>query len=267
MRPRSRTQASASAPACSCVPGRRGAAAPRLPRPAHQAVAADVLDEVLERPAAVALGVLDLGADLGERLALPGHLERREVPAGVAGHLPGIEVRRPVAYRAAHRLGCRSRPRRAPPAAGAAAPGRPVAAGPRPDGSWCSAGWSEPCRARRRAPPTARPRVPGRHQAFRRRQLRRLTARGRRQQTSPPSDPPARSSFLTLGPSLSSRRPTRPDSAQISARIGEDRVPDRLMVLDVAGAAAEVAVERLERSSPRDRRAPTGVRASRSSST
>jgi hypothetical protein len=49
----------------------------------------------------VARGILDLFADLPERLALPCHPDRREVPLRVARHAGGFEVRGLVACTAA----------------------------------------------------------------------------------------------------------------------------------------------------------------------
>ena len=45
-------------------------------------------------------------------------------------------------------------------------------------------------------------------------------------------------------------------SDKVALRIGQDHVAHRLVIFDVAGAAAEMAVERLARWSSRDRRAP-----------
>jgi hypothetical protein len=51
-----------------------------------------VVDEIGERSATVAGRVLDLDADVVERLALPAHLEGCKVPLRVAGHACGIEI-------------------------------------------------------------------------------------------------------------------------------------------------------------------------------
>src|SRR5258708_29057920 len=56
--------------------GSGGAAEAGLPCPTDQRVGTDVMDKVLGFPAAVTGGILDLRADLGERLALPCHLAR-----------------------------------------------------------------------------------------------------------------------------------------------------------------------------------------------
>jgi hypothetical protein len=45
-----------------------------------------------KRPAAVALGVLDLGADLGGRPAVPGHLDRGKAPLRMARHMGAVVV-------------------------------------------------------------------------------------------------------------------------------------------------------------------------------
>src|SRR5262245_55951231 len=55
---------------------------PGRPGPADQTVDSDVMHERFQRPAAVALGILDLRADLTKRLAFPGHFARCEVPVG-----------------------------------------------------------------------------------------------------------------------------------------------------------------------------------------
>jgi hypothetical protein len=47
--------------------------------------------------------IFDLRADFAERLVLPGHLSRRQVPMRVAGDAGGIEVGILVACGAAHR--------------------------------------------------------------------------------------------------------------------------------------------------------------------
>src|SRR5205814_118053 len=96
-------QAWTSAPAMFCVPG-----AGWRPKPGAQAqptsvFRADMMYEVFGTPAAVALRVLDLGADLANRLSLPRHLDRREVPFGVAGHASRLEIGALVADRAAQR--------------------------------------------------------------------------------------------------------------------------------------------------------------------
>src|SRR5438128_11440215 len=53
--------------------------------------------------ATVARGILHLGADLGEGATLPRHRGGREAPLRMTGHATGIEVRRLVTGRAAHR--------------------------------------------------------------------------------------------------------------------------------------------------------------------
>src|SRR5438309_4135331 len=60
--------------------GHRLAAGSGRPPPTDQAIAADVMDQVFRPSAAIPLRVLDLRADLADRLALPLHFHRREVP-------------------------------------------------------------------------------------------------------------------------------------------------------------------------------------------
>src|SRR5258707_15018641 len=72
--------------------GSRGAAETRRPRPADQGVGTDVMDQVFDFSSAVADGILDLSANLGERFAFPRHLARREVPFRVTRHAAGLEV-------------------------------------------------------------------------------------------------------------------------------------------------------------------------------
>src|SRR5262249_32883944 len=82
--------------------GSRLAAKAGRPGPANERVGADVMHQLLQRAAAVALGIFNLGADLGERLAFPRHLTRCEVPFRMARHAGGIEIGLLVADRAAH---------------------------------------------------------------------------------------------------------------------------------------------------------------------
>jgi len=76
----------------------------RRPGPTDKRVRADVVDEVLQRAAAVSRGIFDLSTNLAEGFAFPAHITRREMPFRVARHASGLEVRRLVADRAAHRL-------------------------------------------------------------------------------------------------------------------------------------------------------------------
>src|ERR1700730_13473639 len=69
--------------------GRGMAAKPGRPGPADQRVAADMMDEIIQRAAAVTFAILDLNADLAERLALPRHLPWREVPFRMSPHTCG----------------------------------------------------------------------------------------------------------------------------------------------------------------------------------
>ena len=95
------TQASTSAPACFLRAGRGLPPGAGRPRPADQMILADMFHEGLQRPVAVAGGILDLGADLAERLAFPAHFARREMPDRVSGHR--AEVRRLMTDRTAQR--------------------------------------------------------------------------------------------------------------------------------------------------------------------
>ena len=85
--------------------GRRGAAAPRGPRPADQRVVGRYARRgprtTGRRSASGSLIWVQISASV-----LPSHAisSGARCQPGVAGHLPGIEVRRPVADRAAHRL-------------------------------------------------------------------------------------------------------------------------------------------------------------------
>src|SRR3954469_18882373 len=82
--------------------GRRAPAVAGCPSPTDQMVLADMLDERIDRSVAIARGILDLGADLAERLAFPCHFTRGEMPDRVARHAGGVEVGLPVADRTAH---------------------------------------------------------------------------------------------------------------------------------------------------------------------
>src|SRR5258708_22082129 len=62
------------------------------------------MDQVFDLPAAIMDGVLDLRADLGERLAFPRHLAGRDMPFRVARHAAGLEVGFLVTDRTTHRL-------------------------------------------------------------------------------------------------------------------------------------------------------------------
>src|SRR6516225_6253873 len=73
--------------------GSRLAAKAGRPSPANQRVSADMMHQLLQRATAVALGIFNLGADLGERFAFPCHLAR---------HAGGIEVGLLVADRTVH---------------------------------------------------------------------------------------------------------------------------------------------------------------------
>jgi hypothetical protein len=60
------------------------------------------MDKLLQRFAAVALRILDLRADFGERLALPCHLDRGYVPQWMPRHTTRVKIRRSMARRASH---------------------------------------------------------------------------------------------------------------------------------------------------------------------
>jgi hypothetical protein len=75
----------------------------RRPGPTHQMIGADMLHNVIERAAAVARGILDLRANLPDRLAFPAHFARRQMPSRVAGHAAGIEIRLLMTDRTAQR--------------------------------------------------------------------------------------------------------------------------------------------------------------------
>ena len=71
------------------------------PRPADQVILADMFHEGCERTIAVARGILDLGANLPDGLAFPGHFVGREVPDRIPGHC--AKVRRLMADRTTQR--------------------------------------------------------------------------------------------------------------------------------------------------------------------
>src|SRR5439155_27369244 len=67
-----------------------------------QAVLSEMMHDLRDVPAAVARGILDLLADLRERLALPRHLDGREVPLRMARYVRRVEVRHVMAGLASH---------------------------------------------------------------------------------------------------------------------------------------------------------------------
>src|ERR1700736_171587 len=85
--------------------GSTGATEAGVPCPTDQGVGTDVMDKVFDLPAAVSGGVLDLRADLGERLAFPRHLARRDMPFRVARHAAGVEIGALVTDRTTQGLG------------------------------------------------------------------------------------------------------------------------------------------------------------------
>src|SRR5262245_25795453 len=73
------------------------------PSRTDQMIFADMLNKCVDRTVSIPCRVLDLEADLVERLAFPSHFTRGEMPDRVAGHAGGIEVGLQVADRTAHR--------------------------------------------------------------------------------------------------------------------------------------------------------------------
>jgi hypothetical protein len=69
--------------------------------PTNQMIGADVMDDVFQRAAAVGRRILDLRADLSERLAFPAHLARREMPPRIARQPAGLEIRLLIGTRVA----------------------------------------------------------------------------------------------------------------------------------------------------------------------
>src|SRR5450830_329215 len=89
--------------ACFLLGTRSGPAAkPGRPGPTHQTVGPDVVYEFFQRTAAVALAILDLSADLAERLSFPRHFTRCEMPFWVARHAAWLEVGMLMADGTAH---------------------------------------------------------------------------------------------------------------------------------------------------------------------
>ena len=60
------------------------------------------MNELVEAHPAVPVGVLDLSADLSERLPGPRHFNGRQVPCWMSRHTAGIEIGALVACRALH---------------------------------------------------------------------------------------------------------------------------------------------------------------------
>src|SRR5262245_44576543 len=88
--------------------GRRLPAMSGRPSPTDQVIFADMLDERVHRTVSVARWILDLEANLAERLAFPSHFARGEMPDRVAGHAGGVVVGLQVADRTAHRREAKS---------------------------------------------------------------------------------------------------------------------------------------------------------------
>ena len=80
----------------------RGPPSSRLPTPTHQRIFGHVVNDLVEAHPAVPIGVLDLGADLAERLAGPRHFNGRQVPCWMSRYTAGIEIGALVACRALH---------------------------------------------------------------------------------------------------------------------------------------------------------------------
>src|SRR5205809_3405778 len=83
--------------------GHRAAASAGSPGPPNQRIFADMMDEFLELASTVACGILALGADFGDRLALPRHFARSQLPFRPARPTARLEARTLAATRAAHR--------------------------------------------------------------------------------------------------------------------------------------------------------------------
>ena len=85
------------------TPGCGFAAGSRLPGPADQRIARRVFHDLVQRPTAVARGIFQLHADVDQRLMLPRHGSRRQVPFGMTRNSSGMEIRFLVTGRAPHR--------------------------------------------------------------------------------------------------------------------------------------------------------------------
>src|SRR5262245_66097593 len=83
--------------------GRRLPAISGRPSPTDQVIFADMLNERVHRTVSVARWILDLEANLAERLAFPSHFTRGEMPDRIARHAGGVVVGLQVADRTAHR--------------------------------------------------------------------------------------------------------------------------------------------------------------------
>jgi hypothetical protein len=75
----------------------------RSPGPTDQMILAHVMNYVFEGTAAVTGRIFDLLTDLRQRLALPAHLMRREMPTRIAGHSGAFKIRCLMTNRTAHR--------------------------------------------------------------------------------------------------------------------------------------------------------------------
>src|SRR5579871_417774 len=71
-----------------------------VPSPADDIVISDVIVQELEVAPAVAAGILDLPADVGDRFALPRHLGGRQTPTRIAGNacVGGAFVEREIPF-------------------------------------------------------------------------------------------------------------------------------------------------------------------------
>src|SRR6266436_2880953 len=219
------------------------------PGPADQRVFANVVDEVFRLAAAIACGVFYLNADLADGLALPRHFARRKLPCLVPRHAAGIEVRILVTDRTAHR-------RQA--AAVRTALDRRLVKPAFICLMWAVAGRMAINAARmgqhlaklREHGGRARLRVADRPEALGRSQCVGRGLRGRvtrqhacRQGRNRNQYPDLHLGFHLRSPNAVYAR----DHAlqEVAIRIGQDHVPHGLMIFDVAGATADMAVERL----------------------
>ena len=75
----------------------------RIPSPADERILGHVMYEFFERHSAVSLRIFDLFADLAKRLALPSHLDRRQVPLRMPGYACRILVCGSMTVHALHR--------------------------------------------------------------------------------------------------------------------------------------------------------------------
>src|ERR1700730_5843287 len=239
-------------------------ARPGRPGPANQIVGANVVYEVLQGTATVARRILDLHTNLPDRLSFPPHFKRCKMPLRAPRHASGLKVGALVADRTAH--GFEPKPVRA-------TVDRRLMQAAEITLSWAIARWmtvhasrigehrAEFGKQRRRALIY----IADRGKSFRRGQgvrcrfgdgIRRgyayQNARQRRDRNenrrpqfgfhfrSPLLPNRARSKFPGQGQST----PSRSAPYEIAMRIGENYVAHSLVIFDITGAAAKMAVER-----------------------